>query len=361
MYGKMFRAIGLMSGTSLDGIDAAIINSDGKVINSIGSSLTYPYDPKLRQKVRNLFGMPLESNAVTRSVSNELTLEHARAVRGLLELAGGKIENIDVIGFHGQTVFHAPEKSMTCQIGNGKLLARELGVTVAADFRTNDIAHGGQGAPLVPLFHKALAEPLEKPISILNIGGVANLTWISADDGILAFDTGPGNALIDDWVAEKAGNGMDEGGALARSGMVDKEILRAMLTNPYFERPYPKSLDRNYFTLDPVRSLSSEDGAATLTAFTAACVAKAENILPSRPIRWLASGGGRHNLTLMSELRACLKDEVVPIEIAGWQGDSLEAQAFGFLAVRSLLGLPISLPSTTGCSHPVSGGTLYYP
>ena len=354
-------AIGLMSGTSMDGIDAAVLRTDGERIDGFGPSLSIPYEAAFRDRLRAVLGRDLSDGAETLAVAEDLTGYHNEAVRQLLSENGVDPGTVDVIGFHGHTVFHQPDQGITCQIGDGGWLAQETGISVVCDFRANDVAHGGQGAPFVPLYHAALSWNYEKPLAVLNIGGVANVTCISPDDGLIAFDTGPGNALIDDWVREHGQGEMDMGGHLAHGGQVDEEALARLLDNPYFTQPYPKSLDRDDFDPSPVAHLSVADGAATLTAFSVGAVEKAVHLFPALPNRWLVCGGGRHNLAIMAALRRLLIQPVEPVEMAGWQGDALEAQAFAFLAVRSLKGLPLSLPSTTGVSEPVSGGVLHRP
>lgn len=352
-------ALGLMSGTSLDGIDAAVIRTDGERVEELGPALTVPYDGAFRERLRDVLKDVADDRIP--AVSRELTLLHAEAVRRLLGLAGWSASRVDVIGFHGHTVFHRPEDGTTRQIGDGALLARETGLPVVVDFRGQDMALGGQGAPLAPLYHAALAASLEKPVAVLNIGRVANVTWIGRGGEILAFDTGPGNALIDDWTRITTGQGMDQGGSLAASGRVDERCLDRLLEHAYFfERP-PKSLDRDDFRSDLLGHLSPADGAATLVAFTAGAVVAALEFLPERPRRWLVCGGGRHNPTLMRALKQRLEPPVESVEAVGWQGDALEAQAFGFLAVRSLRGLPLSLPTTTGVAAATTGGTLHLP
>jgi anhydro-N-acetylmuramic acid kinase len=267
---------------------------------------------------------------------------------------------VTVAGFHGQTILHEPEAGRTRQLGDGALLAAETGLDVICDFRGRDMAEGGQGAPFAPLYHAALAADLEKPLAVLNLGGVGNLTWIGPeDDAILAFDTGPGNALIDDWAERHLGRPIDEDGALARAGTVDEAALSRLLADPYFELVPPKSLDRDAFDSAPLGGLAPADGAATLTAFTAAAVAAARAHLPASPKRWLVTGGGRHNPALMAALAGRLAVPVEPVEAVGWQGDALEAQAFAYLALRSLDGLPLSLPGTTGVAKPTTGGVLH--
>ena len=354
-------AIGLMSGTSMDGVDAALIETDGDEITALGKSVEVPYSDGFRDQLRELMGVEAQDDERTGAAAKELTLKHAQAVSMLLEKSNLVASDIGVVGFHGQTVFHDPDRSLTCQIGDGALLARKTNIQVVDDFRSADVAAGGEGAPLAPVYHVALSRTLERPVAILNIGGVANVTWVSPDGGAIAFDTGPGNALIDDWVRIKTNHSMDIDGQLARRGTVDHSALEVLLDQPYFERSYPKSLDRDTFSSSAVQQLSPEDGAATLSAFTAQAVAKASAQLPAPPLQWLVCGGGRHNRVLMSNLRSILDAPVDPVEAVGWRGDALEAQAFAFLAVRSLRGLPISYPQTTGVPKPMTGGVLHQP
>ncbi len=348
-------ALGLMSGTSMDGIDAALLRTDGEAIEALGPSLTVPYDEGLRARLRRLLVGVGEVGPVERLI----TEAHAEVVTTLLEKNSLIASDIDVIGFHGHTILHRPRDGRTRQIGDGELLARRTQIDVVDDFRSADVAAGGEGAPLAPLFHAALAGALERPLAVLNLGGVANLTWIGAADALLAFDTGPGNALIDDWMRLKAGRAMDSDGALASTGQVDETVLRVLLDHPYFKRRPPKSLDRGDFSVRPAAALGAADGAATLTVFTARAVAAAREHLPAAPGRWLVGGGGRHNRALMKALEAALEVPVAAVETVGWRGDALEAQAFAFLAARSLRGLPLSLPSTTGVREPFSGGVLH--
>jgi anhydro-N-acetylmuramic acid kinase len=350
-------ALGLMSGTSLDGIDAALVRSDGRQRVETGPALTVPYDPAFRARLRGVLG----GQGAIAEVGRELTLRHARAVRDLLARAGMTAREVAVVGFHGHTVLHEPQAGRTLQIGDGALLAAETGIDVIADFRSNDMKAGGQGAPFAPLYHAARATDLEKPLVVLNLGGVGNITWLGTDmeGDAQAFDTGPGNALIDDWVQGQTGKAWDEGGALARVGTVDETALAALMSHPYFQVPPPKSLDRDAFDPHPVAGLSIADGAATLTAFTAASVAAARVHLPAPPRRWLVTGGGRHNPALMAALAERLAVPVEPVEAVGWDGDALEGQAFAYLALRSLEGLPLSLPGTTGVKKPTPGGVLH--
>lgn len=357
-------ALGLMSGTSLDGIDAALVVTDGERVTEFGPSLTLPYDETFRERLRARLG-----GRGDEETARELTLRHGVAARLLLKQAGLRPDQVAVIGFHGHTLLHRPAEGVTVQIGDGALLARKTGIAVVCDFRTRDVAAGGEGAPLVPLYHAALARSLAPnlglPLAVLNLGGVGNVTWIGEDFRVLAFDTGPGNALIDDWVRTRTGAGWDEGGRLAFSGRADPLALVSLFNDPYFRRRPPKSLDRDHFraaaTSEEMIALSTEDGAATLTGFTAGAVARALEHLPRPPRRWLVCGGGRHNPALMEALGQALECPVEAVEAVGWMGDALEAQAFGFLAQRSLRGLPLSLPETTGVARPMTGGILHRP
>lgn len=369
-------ALGLMSGTSMDGIDAALIRTDGERVEAFGAWASRPYDGAMRARLRNAMVLAAKLGAAARvapeilALGRDLTELHKNLVDSLLAEAGVDREEVTVIGFHGQTLWHRPEQRLTLQIGDGGWLARALDIDVVYDFRSADVAAGGQGAPFVPLYHQGLARDLESgkagmagPLAVLNIGGIANVTWLDLrrdpmGDGIVAFDTGPGNALIDDWCTRKIGAAMDRDGTLAARGRANAPALAALMRAPQIHAAPPKSLDRQDFDLGPVAMLSPEDGAATLAAFTAASVAASIAHLPARPVRWIICGGGRHNLVLMAMLRRELGVSVSSAEEAGWRGDMLEAEAFAFLAVRSLRGLPLSLPSTTGAPSPLTGGVL---
>jgi anhydro-N-acetylmuramic acid kinase len=353
-------ALGLMSGTSLDGIDAALIDSDGETVAGFGAALTLPYPDPLRAALRAA-GLGTGS---ADAVEQAMTDLHAEAVARLLAQAGLAASAVDVIGFHGHTLSHRPEEGHTHQIGDGARLAALTGIRVVNDFRSADVAAGGQGAPLVPVFHRALAAGLEAPLAVLNLGGVGNVTWIGADGAILAFDTGPGNALIDDWAQTHTGRPVDTDGALAQTGRVDLDRVTVFAADPWFDRLPPKSLDRDDFAALAARlttGLSAADGAATLTAFTAAACLRAVEHLPQPPRRWLVTGGGRRNPVLMGALGAVFDAPVDPVESVGWDGDALEAQAFGFLALRVLAGLPTTFPSTTGVAAPLGGGRIFIP
>jgi anhydro-N-acetylmuramic acid kinase len=361
----MLRTVGLMSGTSLDGVDAAYVETDGERVGRIGKAITLPYDERLRADLRRLLdlapGLAADDERVL-DAEERLTRRHVEAVQALGEAA-------DLIGFHGQTILHAPDRRRTWQIGDAALLARETGATIAYDFRSADVAAGGQGAPLVPVFHAALAQGMETPLAVLNIGGVSNVTWIGPadhpgvgpDDALVAFDTGPGNGPLDDWAWQHTGERFDRDGALALAGEADAALLERLAEHPFFGRPGPKSLDRLDFAnvLRGVNALSPPDGAATLAAFTARAVALAR--LPAPPRRWLVCGGGRHNPAIMAALRAELAAPVDPVDAVGWNGDALEAQCFGFLAARVARGLPLTFPGTTGAPRPLPGGRIIGP
>ncbi len=361
---KSFTAIGLMSGTSMDGIDVALITTDGAELLTRGPAMSLTYQPAFRAR---LVGALDDATLITKAnrrpgklaaVEAELTDLHIKAVLAFLKKIGKSANQIDVIGFHGQTVLHRPDQRLTVQLGDGPRMAQELGVSVVHDFRQKDIAASGQGAPLAPVYHRALVVDLpQRPIVMVNIGGVANVTHIDAEGELLAFDTGPGNALIDDWVTRHSGQAMDRDGALAAAGTCDSAALSAMLKDPYFELVPPKSLDRNHFSLAAIRHLDVFDGARTLTAFTAATLAGCARFFAAPAKLWVICGGGRLNPVLMSELKQLLGD-VVAAETVGIDGDALEAEAFAYLAVRSLNRLPITFPGTTGVDQPLIGGAV---
>lgn len=360
---KIMRAIGLMSGTSLDGIDVALVETDGGMRVTRGPSLMVPYDAATRQifaaAIADARAMTDRSTRPGNLAAAErlLTELHAAAVSDFLRTHGVTGSSIDVIGFHGQTVLHRPEAGLTVQLGDGQLLADMTRCPVVYDMRAADMAAGGQGAPLVPIYHLALtANRAERPLAIVNIGGVANVTWIGRDGRLIAFDTGPGNALIDDWMLKRSNHAFDDGGSYAARGRADEDIVHAYLNDSFFSAPPPKSLDRNAFNSAQVDRLGGEDGAATLTAFTAAAIAKAREHMPEEPALWIIAGGGRRNRTIMRMIAGRVQNAVVPSEAAGLDGDSLEAEAWAYLAVRSLRGLPLTFPGTTGVASPQTGG-----
>jgi anhydro-N-acetylmuramic acid kinase len=365
------RAIGLMSGTSMDGVDVALLETDGESISGFGPSSCRPYEEGERTLLRAALaaavsltdrvsrpGVLAEAEALT-------TRAHAEAVEGFLADHGIDRATIDVVGFHGQTVLHRPAQRLTVQIGDGPGLARRLGLRVVYDLRAADVAAGGQGAPLVPVYHQALARTLDRPhpIAVLNVGGVANVTWVDGSDPV-ACDTGPGNALIDDFMRARTGQPLDRDGDAAGRGEVDAAFVARVLAHPFFAQPAPKSLDRNDFALGHIGlpELSVADGAATLSRLTAASVAQVVRHLPMVPHSWIVGGGGARNPTLMRMLAARLEPATVETaDAVGWSADALEAQAFAFMAVRSLRGLPITFPGTTGVSQPMQGGVTAEP
>ena len=360
---RPLRVIGLMSGTSMDGVDAALVETDGEAHVVLGPDSSTPFDPAFQARLKAFVAAVPERGASPEEheIEAAVTDLHVRAVEQLLSQAKLRAGQVDLIGFHGQTIWHRPHQRDTWQMGDAQRLADATGITVVSDFRAADVKAGGQGAPLVPVFHAALARNIAKPVAILNIGGVANVTWIGGNDDLLAFDTGPGNALIDDWTARHTGKSMDESGRLAAAGRVHDEIVQEMLAQGYCAQRPPKSLDRYTFSLAPVMNLSAADGAATLTAFTAACVAHALKHCPAAPKRVLVTGGGRHNPTLMAFIARYTGLPVESVDDQGWQGDAVEAQAFAYLAARAIRGLPLSFPGTTGISAPLTGGVVTPP
>jgi anhydro-N-acetylmuramic acid kinase len=364
------RALGLMSGTSLDGVDAALIETDGERVARFGPVGYRPYADDERNLLRRALAAAagLTDRAARPDVLGDaealVTRAHARAVDDFLAAHGIDRRDLAVVGFHGQTVLHRPERRLTVQIGDGEALARRIGVPVVFDLRAADVAAGGQGAPLVPVFHRALVETLDRPrpVAVLNVGGVANVTYVDGAGELVACDTGPGNALIDDFMAARAGLACDRDGVAAAQGRLDEAWIAAALAHPFFAMPPPKSLDRNAFAhLDPAR-FSLADGAATLTALTAAAVAAVVPLLPRPPRAWIVAGGGARNPTLLRMLAERLAPAKVEIaQAVGWSSDAIEAQAFGFLAVRALKGLPLTFPGTTGAPRSMTGGVTARP
>ena len=375
---KVFTAIGLMSGTSMDGIDAAIVRSDGNgLVEHVGESVFIPYDKSQAgllnaaktkaaksfkdqqfvgaEECRDKIVEGLNAEALMVTQLNQLAIEQLLK-RNELSAAG-----VDVIGFHGQTVLHRPQSGVTVQLGDGNALAEGVGISVVSDMRLADMAAGGQGAPLVPAYHQALVEQagLELPVAVLNVGGVANVTYIGSDGVLIAFDTGPGNAMINDWVHLNGAGDMDVDGKIASRGRVKESALSALLSNPYFSQDPPKSLDRDHFSLEPLEGMSLEWGAMTLTSFTALATSRADFFFPAPPKRWIICGGGTRNPVLMKEFQKRLSGEVLSADKLGWSSDFMEAEAFAYLAVRSLKGLPLTFPGTTGVPQPHIGGVLH--
>jgi anhydro-N-acetylmuramic acid kinase len=355
---RPYVSIGLMSGTSMDGIDVALLETDGETALRAGPWTSRPYPAGLREA---LLGLDPAAPEVA-GYDEQVTRAHIDAVRDFCAAQHIDPASVDCVGFHGQTIKHEPQLGKTWQLGDGARMAHELGCVVINRFRDEDLRGGGQGAPLAPAYHRALtrAQGLTQPVAILNIGGVSNVTLVDGED-IHAFDCGPGNALIDDWVRTRAGIPYDENGRLAAAGNVDPKVLEQLMSHPYFSIRGTKSLDRNHFSVEPVRGLSVADGAATLVAFTARAIALAAGILPTRADSWVVVGGGRLNRTLVDHIRGELNRPVQVAEDLGWAGDAIEAQAFAYLAVRTLRGLPLSWPTTTGVREPMPGGVRHLP
>lgn len=356
------KVIGVMSGTSMDGIDVALLETDGEAAIKRGPSSVSAYPSDLREALIALVADQKRAEFEdVAALSDAVTDAHCEAVEAFLKRVGLAKHAIDLVGFHGQTIFHAPDRKLTRQLFNGPRATARLGIDSVCQFRTADVAMGGQGAPLAPLYHRALAQAslLEMPVMVLNLGGVANVTYLNRDH-VIAFDTGPASALLDDFLRERRGMAFDQDGALAAIGQPDRLMVEQFLAHEYFRTFPPKSLDRNAFHewMRLVSPLSDADGAATLAAFTLESICASIAHVPEPPNRWLVGGGGRHNRFLMQGLRQRLAVPVDPVEALGWDGDTLEAECFGWLAVRALKGLPLSLPSTTGVPYPMSGGEI---
>ncbi len=352
----------------MDGIDVALVRTDGKSRVEFGPTMAVEYPADFRrcieaglQQVTSI-SKRHQRPENTAKLEQELTDRHAAAVTIFLATHALKAENIDLLGFHGQTVLHRPDDGLTVQLGDGAFLAKATGIDVIYDFRAADMTAGGQGAPLVPVFHQAIskASTLKEPVCFVNIGGISNITYVDGDD-LIAFDSGPGNALIDQWVQTKGGIPFDQGGRIASEGGVLPSVVEQYLSVPYFEKPGPKSLDRgNFEPLDPALAELS-DGARTLAHVTAAAIYRSVEHLPKPPANWVLCGGGRLNQAIVADLTQFTSPggaKVILSEEAGFEGDMLEAQAFGYLAIRSQLGLSLTYPTTTGCSKASSGGVL---
>lgn len=366
----MLTAIGLMSGTSLDGVDVAMIETDGRRVRAFGPSGYRPYSEMerrlLRQALYEAVDLPQRDArpGILREAEQAVTTAHAEAVASFTAQNRITAQDVDIVGFHGQTVLHRPERRLTVQIGDGQALAKAIHIPVMHDFRAADVEAGGQGAPFVPVYHRALAQSLERegPIVVVNIGGVSNITYIDGTDTLIACDTGPGNALLDDHMFRVFNQRFDTEGRTAAQGRADEAWIARALTLPFFALPPPKSLDRNDFAALKLGDMAPADGAATLTAFTAAAIARIVSLLPKLPKSWIVAGGGARNLTLLRMLRERLAPATVEAADAlGWDSDAIEAQAFGFLAARGLKGLPLSYPATTGVPIPMTGGIIARP
>ncbi len=365
-------SIGLMTGTVLDGnIDIAALRSDGETIAEFGPWRLAPYPadlkPLLQETLRIAadWGFDGPEPEIFRQAEERVTQAQSEAVAAFLDDFGLTPADVAAVGFHGQTVLHrAPAPGLpgrTRQLGDGRAMADRLGIAVVNDFRSADMAAGGRGAPLSAIYHAALLKRIgaDPSTAVLNLGGVANITWVDADGRPHAFDTGPANAPLNDWIVDHGLGDMDRDGRIAASGTVDEARLAQLLEHPYLVAPYPKSLDRNSFTSAMAKGLSAADGAATLTAFSAAAVGRGLDLLPSRPTRLVVCGGGRRNPRMLEALGHRAGVEAVSAETVGWRGDAIEAECFAFLAARSLRGLPISFPLTTGVPAPLAGGVCH--
>ena len=360
-----------MSGTSLDGVDVALIETDGERVIALGPTGYRGYSEDERALLRQALveGATLNDRQARPGVLSEadrfVTKIHADTVNDFLADEHIDRSAISVVGFHGQTVLHKPEDKLTIQIGDGAALARAIRIPVACDFRQADISAGGQGAPIVPVFHQAMARDLAHPhpVAVLNIGGVANVTYVDGGDPV-ACDTGPGNALIDDFMRARTGMPYDNFGDVAATGRPDRKFIDRVLEHPFFVLKPPKSLDRNAFAFGNIGlpDFTVPDGAATLSALTVQAVAQIVPHLPASPKAWIVAGGGARNRTLMRMLAEQLAPaSVETADAAGWSADALEAQAFAFLAVRCLKGKPLTFPATTGVSRPMTGGVVEMP
>lgn len=359
---RPLTALGLMSGTSLDGVDAALLVTDGVDIFEKGAGLCRPYDMDMRAELKSVMGDQAQPDGErVKEVERKMTLFHAQVVEELLDSAGIDAHDVDIIGFHGQTIYNRPDEHVIVQIGDGDLLAKQTGIPVVNRFHTADMQNGGQGGPLLTSYHAALTAKVEKPVAVLNIGGVANVTWIGENGEMTAFDTGPGNVLIDEWCMRKCGMNFDFDGNLAASGAADEKIVSALMRKSYFKKKPPKSADRSDFdwALEHLGGASAADGAATLTAFSAAAAVQSAQFFPSAPKKWILCGGGANNPTLVRLIKQGLKANVCVASEMKWDVDLLEAQGIAFLAVRCLFGLPLSFPATTGVPHSMCGGMLH--
>lgn len=363
--------VGLMTGTVLDGnIDVALLKTDGERVTEFGPYTLAPYPDSIRRLLEETLAQARKWNfapedpAIFAEAEEALTRAQSAAVRAHVEASGLTMGDIGVVGFHGQSVLHrAPQPGRigaTRQLGDGALMHELLGVKVAYDFRSADVRAGGQGAPLAAIYHQALLRGLgtNGDVAVLNLGGVANVTYWDGGETLVAFDTGPANAPLNDFIKGLGLGEMDRDGALARSGTVEEVRLAELLKHPYLGAPPPKSLDRFDFTSAMADGLDAATGAATLTAFTASAVGKGLDLLPTRPTKLVVCGGGRHNPLIMEMLATRAGVEAVPAEAVGWRGDAIEAECFAFLAARVIRGLPISFPTTTGAPHPLTGGRV---
>ena len=345
--------LGMMSGTSFDAIDVALLHTDGVDILEHGPAHAFPLDPPLRQKLAAVMG----HSSASSDLADAVTQAHVEAGRSVLAANPG--HDVKAIAFHGQTILHRPHEGLSVQLGDGGALARALGLPVVGQFRRRDMAAGGEGAPIAPIYHQAMLRAGPLPAVQVNIGGVSNVTW-SDGNSLIAFDCGPGSARIDDWMA-RGGHVMDVGGAHGLVGTIDEGIVALALSHRFFERPPPKSLDRDELMFPGVADMRLADGAATLAAITADAIAATRRWCPQSPSRWIVGGGGRKNRAIMNRLQQRLGASVVTAEVAGQDGDAVEAHMIAYLAARYFAGLPITFPTTTGVRRACTGGALFLP
>ncbi len=366
------KVLGFMTGTSLDGVDMAVLDSDGEAQLSFGPWAEKPMPKAARSVLEDTIKAALawprgaEEPAIFAEARRVIVDTHLEAMDLFLRDNGLKLADFDALGAHGQTVLHERPKAgvpgRTVQLFDGQRFADETGVTVVCDFRQADIAAGGEAAPLAPVYHRALVQSagLALPVVVVNLGGVANITVIEADGGLTALDTGPANGLMDQWMRQHGHGDFDHEGRIAASGQADAGIVTAYMGHPYFSASAPKSLDRYDFTLSPVQELAFNDGMATLSAFTLQSLLAGVRLTGARPKTVVLAGGGRHNAHLVNQIKAALAPtRVVLAEDLGWRGGAVEAEAFAYMAIRALRGLPISFPGTTGVKAPLTGGQVY--
>ena len=366
------RAIGLMSGTSLRGVDIALIETDGEAISACGPTGHRAYSRAEQGVLQQALAEAAQLTdrtarpGVLVEAETLVTRTHTEALAAFVAAHDIRLADVDVVGFHGQTVLHRPCSHLTVQIGDGKAIARRCNIKVAYDFRASDVEAGGRGAPLVPVFHCAMTAALDRPrpVAVLNVGGIATVTCCDGADTLLASDVGPGNALIDDFMRAHTGRGLEDRGIMASRGRPNADFLARVLRDAFFAAPLPKSLDRDAFALASLKlpACSLADGAATLSALTAAAVGRIVPLLPSVPMTWIVAGGGARNRALIRFLvEALAPAKVATADQIGWSADALEAQAVAYLAVRTLRGLPLTFPTTTGAPKPMVGGLIAHP
>jgi len=362
---RKFFSLGLMSGTSMDGVDASIIKSDGEKFIEIIDDFYLKYDDQIKLKLKRIIDLCSSKDQFFKiskdiqDIEKKITLYHVRACK--LIIKKNKNIRLDLIGFHGQTILHKPKKGYSIQIGDSQLLSKLTNTSVISNFRENDISNGGQGAPLAPIYHKLILNKIKAtlPSAIINIGGISNITYFENDNKLVGFDTGPGNYLIDKWVQSQKNIQFDKDGLIAKSGKVSEKLLKKILSNRYYKKKPPKSLDVKDFNFKNFNKISLEDGAATLSMLTVKSIGNAINNFAKYPNKILLSGGGRKNKFITNNIKKILKCPVCLIDDYNFNGDFIESQTFAFLAIRSYLKKNITYPTTTGVKNPSSGGLLF--